>query len=98
MSFAITFNIIFLKGVVKMLTINICIGSACHLKGSYTVISTLQELVKINSLEDKVEIKGAFCLGRCTQAVSVKVNEEIFSVSPSNTEEFFNKHIVPKID
>ena len=77
-----------------MLTINVCIGSACHLKGSYSVISKLQELVKEHSLEDKVEIKGAFCLGRCTQAVSVKVDDNIYSVNPSTTEDFFNNEIL----
>ncbi|GMQ64429.1 (2Fe-2S) ferredoxin domain-containing protein [Vallitalea maricola] len=80
-----------------MLTINICIGSACHLKGSYSVISKLQELVKNQSLEDKVEIKGAFCLGRCTEAVSVKVDDKIYSVCPTTTEEFFNNEILTKL-
>ena len=80
-----------------MLTINVCIGSACHLKGSYSVISKLQELVKSHSLDNKVEIKGAFCLGRCTQAVSVKVDDTIYSVSPSTTEDFFSNEILTKL-
>lgn len=81
-----------------MLTINICIGSACHLKGSYSVISILQDLVKKHSIEDKVEIKGAFCLGNCTEAVSVKIGDDIFSVNPSNAEEFFNNTILNKLN
>ncbi|MEF9864018.1 MAG: NAD(P)H-dependent oxidoreductase subunit E, partial [Christensenellaceae bacterium] len=57
--------------------INVCIGSACHLKGSYNIISELQELIEEHKVGDKVELTGVFCLGQCTNAVSVKVGEEV---------------------
>lgn len=81
-----------------MLTISICVGSACHLKGSYKVINSLQNLVEKNNLKDKVEIKGAFCLGHCTEAVSVKVEDKIYSVNEENVEEFFNNIILRGIE
>jgi NADH:ubiquinone oxidoreductase subunit E len=58
-----------------MTTIQVCIGSACHLKGSYHVINRLQEVISQKKLEDLIVIKAAFCLGECTQAVSVQVDE-----------------------
>ena len=58
-----------------MTIIQVCIGSACHLKGSYNVINKLQEVVAEKKLEDQIVIKAAFCLGECTKAVSVKVND-----------------------
>ncbi|KEJ01088.1 NADH dehydrogenase [Clostridium botulinum A2B7 92] len=73
-----------------MLIINICVGSACHLKGSYNVITLLQNFIEKNNLKDKVEIKGSFCLGHCTEGVSVKVEDKIYSVDEENVEEFFN--------
>lgn len=77
-----------------MITINVCIGSACHLKGSYNVIKNLQNIIKNEHLEDKVTVKAAFCLGECTKAVSVKVDDgEIVSVKANNVEEFFDKYI-----
>jgi NADH:ubiquinone oxidoreductase subunit E len=61
--------------VEQMTTIQVCIGSACHLKGSYNVISKLQNIIKEKKLENQITIKAAFCLGECTKAVSVKVND-----------------------
>lgn len=78
-----------------MVTISICVGSACHLKGSYKVIEGLQRLIKENNASDKVEIKGAFCIGRCTEGVSVMVNdEEFFSLNENNVDSFFNETIM----
>ncbi|QUI22642.1 (2Fe-2S) ferredoxin domain-containing protein [Vallitalea pronyensis] len=77
-----------------MLTIHVCIGSACHLKGSYSVITLLQDLVKSHKLDDQIEIKGAFCLGRCTEAVSVQLADTIHSVNPDNAEAFFHQHVL----
>ncbi|MTI68471.1 MAG: (2Fe-2S) ferredoxin domain-containing protein [Firmicutes bacterium] len=81
-----------------MLTINVCIGSACHLKGSYKVINRLKELIENKSLEHKVTLKAAFCLGECTKAVAVKINDEnVLSVSPENVDEFFNESIMGRL-
>lgn len=72
-----------------MTTINVCIGSACHLKGSYNIINRFQDLIKKNNMDDEVVVKAAFCLGECTKAVSVKVDEgEVYSVNDTNVEEF----------
>ncbi|MEF9987576.1 MAG: NAD(P)H-dependent oxidoreductase subunit E [Christensenella sp.] len=80
-----------------MMTINICIGSACHLKGSYNVVSELQELIEEHKLGDKVELTGVFCLGHCTDAVSVQIGEEVFSVNTTNVGEFFNTNVLAKV-
>lgn len=68
--------------------INVCIGSACHLKGSYDVIKEFQKWIKHYNLEDKIILKGAFCLNHCTEAVSVKVDEEIHSLQENKVHEF----------
>lgn len=61
--------------------IHVCIGSACHLKGSYDVIKEFQRILKEKNLEEKITLKGAFCLNHCTEAVSTKINEgEVFSM------------------
>ncbi|MEA4854608.1 MAG: NAD(P)H-dependent oxidoreductase subunit E [Christensenella sp.] len=77
--------------------ISVCIGSACHLKGSYNVVAELQKLIAENKLEDKVELTGVFCLGHCTDAVSVKIGEEIFSVNTDNVGQFFKEQVLDKI-
>lgn len=80
------------------MVIQVCIGSACHLKGSYDIINRLTELIKNEKLEDKVDVKAAFCLGHCTEAVSVKFDEQIYSVLPTTVESFFYNTVTEKVN
>ncbi|HSP47442.1 MAG TPA: NAD(P)H-dependent oxidoreductase subunit E [Clostridiaceae bacterium] len=64
--------------------VEVCIGSSCHLKGSYQVIREIENFITREGLEDRIELKGAFCLGNCTEAVSVRVGERILSFSPED--------------
>lgn len=81
-----------------MLKITVCIGSSCHLKGSYDVVSELQKLIKDNNLESKVNVQASFCLGHCTGAVSVKINNDpVMSVNPQNISSFFDENILNKV-
>lgn len=76
------------------MTIKVCIGSACHIKGSYGIISRLQSLIEQNGLTDEVQIQAVFCLGHCVDAVSVQIDEEeIQSVSLDTVDAFFKINI-----
>ncbi len=67
--------------------IHVCIGSACHLKGSYDVIKEFQKIIKSKNLDEKITLKGAFCLNHCTEAVSTKIDDgEVFSMSVDKVE------------
>ena len=77
--------------------ITICIGSSCHLKGSRQVVERLQSLVAKNNLQDKVELGGTFCMGKCQQGVCVTVDDAFHSVTPETVEEFFEKEIKAKV-
>ena len=75
----------------------VCVGSSCHLRGSYDIIQLMKDLLKKNGLEDSVELSAAFCLGKCTQGVSVKVDDEIIcGVSRENFDEVFNQYVLKK--
>jgi len=67
--------------------INVCIGSACHLKGSYDVIKEFQKVLKEYKLEEKITLKGAFCLNHCTEAVSTKIDNKVISMSPDKVKD-----------
>ena len=77
--------------------VSICIGSACHLKGAREIIKEMQELVAKNGVGDKVDLNGAFCSGNCVNGVCVTVDGELFSLSPENTESFFEKEIMGRL-
>lgn len=77
--------------------VTICIGSSCHLKGSRDIISILERLIQIHGISDKVQLTGSFCMGECAKGVCVKVDDDLYSVSPQETEKFFNEHILGRL-
>ena len=77
--------------------VTVCIGSSCHIKGSRQVVEKLQDLIFKNSLGDKVELGGTFCMGKCQQGVCVSVDEECYSVTPETVEDFFMQNIKAKV-
>lgn len=80
-----------------MLQVCICVGSSCHLKGSYHVINTFQELIRKNRLQEDVELKGSFCLQHCTKGIAVRIGDSfVEDITLSNIEEKFNQHILAR--
>ncbi len=77
--------------------ITVCIGSSCHLKGSREIVKKLQELLEREKLQDKVELNGSFCMGQCVKGVCVKLDGELFSLSPEDTENFFNEQVLRRL-
>ncbi len=75
------------------MNVKVCIGSSCHLKGSRQVVEKMQQLVESKNLKDKVELSGAFCMGKCQQGVCVNVDDKFFSVTPDSVESFFEKEV-----
>jgi len=80
-----------------MLKVTVCVGSSCHLKGSRPVIEQLRKLIADNKVEDKVDLAGTFCIGKCEQGVCVTVDGELFSVNPQTVEAFFNENVLAKL-
>ena len=73
-----------------MLQIQVCVGSSCHMRGSYPIIKTFEDLIRVGRLENRVELKAAFCMGNCTDGVSVKINDRLVGgVTPENAEQVF---------
>ena len=77
--------------------ITVCIGSSCHIKGSRQVVEILNRLIKEAGVQDKVELGGTFCMGKCQQSVCVELGGEVFSVSPETTEEFFRNEVLTRL-
>lgn len=82
-----------------MVNVAVCVGSSCHLNGSYDVIETMKKALKDNNIEDKVVLKGTFCLNKCgNHGVNIKVDDEIITgVTLDNFEEVFKKYILSKV-
>ncbi len=76
--------------------IYICVGSACHLKGSYEVIKKFQKVIERNP-NCHITLKSSFCLGECSDLVSVKVNDIVYSISPESAENFLENIIQKQV-
>ena len=82
-----------------MIDLSVCVGSACHIKGSYNVINNFQQIIEEYNLADKVQLKAIFCLGHCTKGVSVKIDDsEVYSVSGTTSRKFFETEVMTRLD
>ena len=82
-----------------MVIVQICVGSACHLKGSQEIVELFQKAIEDNNLEDEITLCGSFCTGQCNRfGVTIQVNDEIYTgITPSGFKEFFNNKILKLI-
>jgi len=82
-----------------MTILSVCIGSSCHINGSYNIIQTFQHLIEENHLYEKIDFKAEFCSKMCNQeGVSVSLNDENFNVTPENAYQFFSQTVLPLIN
>ena len=68
-----------------MVTVTVCVGSSCHIKGSRQIIVRFNELLKEHGLEDKIELQGSFCMERCGEGLNWQIDDE--PVTSSSVEE-----------
>ena len=64
-----------------MVTVTVCVGSSCHIKGARDMIERFNDLVKQHHLEDEVELKGSFCMERCGEGVNWQIDDQSYSSS-----------------
>ena len=64
------------------MVLKVCVGSSCHLRGSYDVIEEMKRIIKKYGVEDKVDLQASFCMGNCTK---------------DNCEELFLTQVYPQL-
>jgi NADH:ubiquinone oxidoreductase subunit E len=78
-----------------MKVISVCVGSSCHLKGSYDIIKIFKKLIKDNNLDEEWELKAEFCCNNCRNPVSVRIGDsEPYSIEVDNAKAFFKEKIL----
>ena len=82
-----------------MRVITVCVGSACHLKGSHDIINYFKEAIKEAGLENQVELKGTFCMEHCTDGANLLVDEELYHAgSVEEARQIFEDEIIKKLE
>ena len=62
-----------------MMTVTVCVGSSCHIKGSRQIIMRFNELLKEHGLADKIELQGSFCMERCGEGINWEIDGKVES-------------------
>ena len=76
--------------------LKVCVGSSCHLRGSYDVIEEMKRLIKKYGVEDKIDLQATFCVGNCVNGVSVLADEVLLhNANKDNCEELFLTQVYP---
>lgn len=79
-----------------MLTITVCVGSSCYVRGSERLAEAFDALIRQQGLDARVEVTGAFCMDQCSMGVSVRVGDKAFRcVDPQNALSFFEHEVMP---
>ena len=79
-----------------MTQLTVCIGSACHLKGAYNVISTFQHMIEEYCLHEQVAFAAAFCKKEChLSGVSVSVDGTAYHIAAEDARSFFQTTVLP---
>ena len=80
------------------MTVKVCVGSSCHLRGSYDVIEEMKRLIKEHGMEGKIDLQASFCMGNCQNGVSLKVDEVlVHNANKDNCEELFLTQVLPRV-
>jgi NADH:ubiquinone oxidoreductase subunit E len=78
-----------------VVTITVCVGSSCFLRGAPAVIEGFQRLID-KEARGKVELKGSFCMEKCGNGVSVMIGDTIYAdVTVDDVETVFREHVLP---
>lgn len=75
----------------------VCVGESCHLNGAEIVVTRFQDLIARERLDDRIALKGSFCIGECCEDghISVRWQDRILNVDPKRTDEAFARDILP---
>ena len=63
----------------KPMTVTVCVGSSCHVRGSRDLIKRFDQIIRDERLSDCVELKGSFCMERCGLGFNWQIDDEPFT-------------------
>ncbi len=63
----------------KELNITVCLGSSCFARGNEEHLSYIEQYVRENNLEAKIDISGSRCEGKCAQGPNITINGTLYS-------------------
>jgi NADH:ubiquinone oxidoreductase subunit E len=63
----------------------ICLGSSCFSRGNSKNLRIIQDYLKKNNLENRIDFKGNLCSEQCNHGPILQINDKVFEqVDESN--------------
>lgn len=82
-----------------MITITICVGSSCSVRGSDEFAAALEREIEKRGLGDRIRLVGAFCMEQCSKGVSVKVGDQRYrELHFLEAASFFEREVLPLLE
>ena len=80
--------------------VQICVGSACHIKGAPEIIEMFTQSLEEHGLQNEVALAGSFCNGQCNrQGVTILVDDEICTgITRENFKDFFAEKVLAVLE
>lgn len=63
----------------EKIKVSVCVGTSCYIKNSTSVLNKLMQYVKIEGLEELVEVEPTFCLDNCGKGPNASIDGEVIS-------------------
>ena len=75
--------------------IEICLGSSCFSRGNREVVQVIRDYLRKNHLDDKVILRGARCMNRCSEGPFININGKTFvQIGVADIEKILVKELV----
>ncbi|MCU0457997.1 MAG: (2Fe-2S) ferredoxin domain-containing protein [Bacteroidales bacterium] len=75
--------------------IEICLGSSCFSRGNREVVQVIRDYLRKNHLDDKVVLRGARCMNRCSDGPYIIINGRTFTgIGVQDIEKILEKELV----
>lgn len=82
-----------------MLEVKVCVGSSCYKRGAADVVKELRRLLAELGLETQVELRGSFCMERCTEGTTVAVGGKVLAgIVPGDVERLVREEVLPRLE
>ena len=63
----------------KEVNIVVCLGSACFARGNEDYLNYIEDYIRLNNLDAKVEISGSRCEGKCADGPNIIINGTVYN-------------------
>lgn len=74
--------------------IRICLGSSCFSRGNRELVQVVRDFLKKNHLDDKVILRGARCMDKCSEGPWITINGKTFAqTSTTDIEKILEKEL-----